>query len=107
MIDRSQLLSLAGDDPGPVIEILEDFLVEARSSITGLPLLDEKDARHLFHQLTGPAGSLGLSALSDLCREFEGKGVELGESLVQLLTELVEKSAVEAREVLSLNRPGE
>lgn len=80
----------------------------SRSAIlTGLPLLDEKDARHLFHQLTGSAGSLGLSALSDLCREFEGKGVELGESLVQLLTELLEKSAVEAREVLSLNRPGE
>jgi len=75
MIGATQLQAMTGNSPAVILEILEDFKDEALSNFREVAdLFSEgrsEEAKGMFHQLAGSAGTLGLSSLYSKVRMLE------------------------------------
>jgi len=105
ILDKSQLLDLAGNDIATFLPIIDDFesngtelleKIEAAISADSL-----EDVRSAAHQLKGSSGMLGMTRLFQQCKEIENKELsELGDSYLQDMRSNLSSSVAAARETL-------
>ncbi|YCM42709.1 Hpt domain-containing protein [Verrucomicrobiaceae bacterium 227] len=71
LIDKNQLDSISGGEPGLLLPILEDFVSTASELIAEIVNLDPSGQAEIaaarLHQLKGSSGTLGLSKFYEAC----------------------------------------
>lgn len=84
-IDDDYLEALAGDEQEMISELVVDFRENSLALIGKMRAASEggegEVLKGYLHQLKGTSGSLGMSSLSEWCRELEAANSENGEDL--------------------------
>ncbi|MFT6178348.1 MAG: HPt (histidine-containing phosphotransfer) domain-containing protein [Akkermansiaceae bacterium] len=86
LIDKDQINSISGGEPGILLPILEDFAASSEMLIAEAIAFTKSSnftqAASLLHQLKGSSGTLGLSVFCEACGTAEdvchsGEAVDL------------------------------
>jgi len=106
LLNKEQLLDLAGDDFDSFLPIIDDFLENGTSLIARIAEARENndlaDIRAAAHQLKGSSGMLGFQKLYEECKEIEELELrEVDEGIIDRMKSSCLNSVEAARSLLS------